>query len=155
MIAGIISDTHGRVPEQVFTYFKHVDRIIHAGDVGEEQVLTELETLAPVTAVYGNVDTFPLVSKLERVRFFSLGKIHFCLTHIISTPKAFSYELFKMKRVVQVVIFGHTHIAEKTEHNGVLFVNPGSASQPKYGKQKSIALMEITNDQLDVRFIYF
>lgn len=155
MILGLISDTHGRVPAEVFKYFKGVDRIIHAGDIGDEQVIAELKTLAPVIAVYGNVDGFPLVSHLERIRFFTLEKRRFCLTHIIGTPKAFSYELFRINREVDVVIFGHTHIAEKTEHNGILYVNPGSASHPKHGKQKSVAIMDVTEGQLDIRFIYY
>ncbi len=155
MIVGIISDTHGRVPAEVYKYFKHTDRIIHAGDIGNQQVITELETLAPVIAVYGNVDGFPLVSNLERIHFFSLENKKICLTHIVSTPKVFSYELFKMNREVDIVVFGHTHIAEKTEYNNVLFVNPGSASYPKYGKQRSVALMDLTEQNCDVRFIYF
>ena len=155
MLIGIISDTHGRIPAEVHTYFKHVDRIIHAGDIGEKQVITELETIAPVIAVYGNVDGFPLISDYERIRFFSLENKRFCLTHIVSTPKAFSYELFRMNREADIVVFGHTHIAEKNEYNNILFVNPGSASHPKYGKQRSVALMELTEQQCDVRFIYF
>ncbi|HID39321.1 MAG TPA: metallophosphoesterase [Calditrichaeota bacterium] len=155
MIIGIISDTHGRVPAEVHKYFKQVDQIIHAGDIGNPQVITELKTLAPVIAVYGNVDGFPLVSDLKRIRFFSLENKRFCLTHIVSTPKVFSYELFRMNREVDIVIFGHTHIAEKKEYNSILFVNPGSASHSKPGKQKSVALMELTQQRCDIRFIYF
>jgi len=155
MVIGIISDTHGRVPVEVHKYFEHVDQIIHAGDIGNKHVITELETIAPVIAVYGNIDVYPLISEYERIRFFSLENKRFCLTHIISTPKAFSYELFKINREVNVAIFGHTHIAEKSEYNNILFVNPGSASHPKYGKQRSVALMELTERHLDVHFIYF
>ena len=61
---GIISDTHGVLSPEVHNLFAGVDQIIHAGDIGGEDILFELETIAPVVAVYGNTDTGALRRRL-------------------------------------------------------------------------------------------
>ncbi|HID40338.1 MAG TPA: metallophosphoesterase [Calditrichaeota bacterium] len=155
MKVGLISDTHGKVAPEVFTIFNDVELIIHAGDIGNEQVIIELSSIAPVKAVYGNSDYFPLVSRYKRIDFFLLNKFCACLTHIVSSPKTFAFQLFKMDRCVDVVIYGHTHRVEQARFKDILFINPGSASQPRYGKSKSVALMEITDDDILVDFKYF
>lgn len=155
MKVGLISDTHGHLAPEIFDLFKGVELILHAGDIGSEQVITELSALAPVRAVYGNTDRFPLVSHYKRIDFFKLEKYCACLTHIVSSPKTFAYELFKMNKCVDLVIFGHTHRAEQSRFKDILFINPGSASQPRYGKTRSVGLLEIVNNQVKVEFKYF
>ncbi len=152
---GLISDTHGSLAAEVFDLFAGVDLIAHAGDVGNEEVLFELKTIAPVRAVYGNVDSFPIRGKYPRVDFFEFAGKHFCLTHIIGSQKSFAFELFKMNKKVDVVVYGHTHKAEQTEFEQILFVNPGSASQPRYSPKRSVAVLEIKGKQLAVKFKYF
>ncbi len=155
MKVGLISDTHGRLAAEVFELFKEVELILHAGDIGSEDILVELKTIAPVKAVYGNSDRFPLVSRLKRVEFFKLEKFCACLTHIVSSPKTFAFQLFKMNKCADLVIFGHTHRAEQTRFKDTLFINPGSATQPRYGKARSVALLEIVEDDVKVEFKYF
>ncbi len=155
MRVGLISDTHGQLAPQIFDLFQGVELILHAGDIGNEQIITELAALAPVRAVYGNTDRFPLVSRYKRIDFFMLGKFCACLTHIVSSPKSFAYELFKMNKCVDLVIFGHTHRAEQSRFKDILFINPGSASQPRYGKTRSVALLEIEHTEVKVKFKYF
>src|SRR5260370_42324070 len=67
MRLGVISDTHGLLRAEVFEAFKEVDHILHGGDVGTWEILVELQTLAPVTAVYGNTDAPELRGKLTQV----------------------------------------------------------------------------------------
>src|SRR5439155_20816213 len=81
MRLGIISDTHGLLRPQVFDVFKGVDHILHGGDVGKSEILTDLETLAPVTAVYGNVDDRELRSRLPQVAEVELDGFAIVLTH--------------------------------------------------------------------------
>ncbi|APF16930.1 phosphodiesterase, MJ0936 family [Caldithrix abyssi DSM 13497] len=155
MKVGLISDTHGYLAPEVFSIFEGVELILHAGDIGNEQVIAELSAIAPVKAVYGNSDRFPLVSRYKRMNFFRLQKFYVCLTHIVSSPKTFAFQLFKMDKNVDVVIFGHTHRAEQARFKDILFVNPGSASQPRYGKAKSVAIMVVSNENIKVDFKYF
>lgn len=153
MRIGVIADTHNFLPATVFDVFKGVDQIIHAGDIGDEHILKELRTMAPVRAVYGNMDRFPLVSQLRRMDFFCIENYHFCLTHIIVNHKAFSYELFKMNKKVDVVIHGHTHRPEKEYYNKILFINPGSASQPRGLGRASVGLLSLRQDKADFEIV--
>ena len=81
MRLGIISDTHGLLRPQVFDVFKEVDHILHGGDVGKSEILTDLEALAPVTAVYGNVDDRELRSRLPQVAEVELDGFAIVVTH--------------------------------------------------------------------------
>src|SRR5207247_3946814 len=78
---GVISDTHGLLRPEVFDVFNKVDHILHAGDVGEPQILIELEALAPVTAVYGNVDPPELRARLPQVAHLELDGFDIVVTH--------------------------------------------------------------------------
>ena len=155
MRIGLISDTHGYLPAEVFGIFKGVDLILHAGDVGREEVLIELASIAEIKAVYGNVDHYPLRGKLKNIEFFEREDVKFCLTHIIPSPKTFAFQLFKMNREADVVVFGHTHKPEQVRFNDILFVNPGSATQPRYSQNRSVALLEIEGKKISVEFKYF
>ncbi|NOX89422.1 MAG: metallophosphoesterase family protein [Calditrichaeota bacterium] len=155
MQVGLISDTHGTLPAEVFKLFSGVDLILHAGDIGKEDIIIELSAVAPVRAVFGNTDHFPLVSHYKRIDFFKLGHFNACLNHIIGTPKSFAFQLFKMNKKVDVVIYGHTHKAGQTRFNQILFVNPGSASQPRYGQLRSVAILNVEQTNIEIEFKYF
>ena len=154
MKIGIISDTHNNLPSAVYDVFAGVDMIIHAGDIGSVNIITDLEAIAPVKAVYGNMDSYPLVSRYRRIEFFNIKNYSCCLTHIIASHKAFSYELFKMSPKVDLVIHGHTHHAENTTFNNILFVNPGSASQPRSGGRGSVGILIAEDNKVDFQLIY-
>ncbi|MEJ2052563.1 MAG: metallophosphoesterase family protein, partial [Calditrichaceae bacterium] len=144
MKVGVISDTHNHLPGSVFDIFADVELIIHAGDIGRENILTDLKTIAPVKAVFGNMDRFPLVSDLKRMDIFMLEECKICLTHIIGTHKTFAFELYKKNIQVDAVIHGHTHRAENLVFNKILFLNPGSVTQPRSGSRGSVGLLHIT-----------
>jgi putative phosphoesterase len=97
MRIGIISDTHGHLPAQVFSIFKRVDYIFHAGDIGNQSIISDLEILCPVFAVYGNIDTWPVVSKYPSFLLKELNSKLIYLTHDIVSIKLHRYELFKKK----------------------------------------------------------
>ncbi len=155
VLIGLISDTHGVLPAEVFSLFDGVDLILHAGDVGSEDVLIELGTIAPVIAVSGNTDRYPLLARLKNKEFIERSGLKICLTHIIASPKTYAFQLFKMNRKVDVVVFGHTHKPARLLFNDILFVNPGSASQPRYSKGRSVALLSAHEGELFVDFKYF
>ncbi|HEU4801484.1 MAG TPA: metallophosphoesterase family protein [Gemmatimonadales bacterium] len=144
MRLGIISDTHGKLLPEVFEVFKGVDRILHAGDVGSADILTELEALAPVTAVYGNTDGWGLRAKLPRVAKLRLDGFDIVVTHGdqfgTPTPEAL-HEAFPEG---EILVFGHTHRPlVETVDVVVTAMNPGSAGAPRHGLPPSVGIMEL------------
>ena len=131
MKLGLISDTHGQVPNAVHTALAGVDYILHAGDVGPMDVITELEAIAPVHAVLGNTDygiTLP-VTRLEE-----LGGRTILIHHIVDVdfPSQTVRELLSTEKP-EIVVFGHTHMPFDELRSRIRFINPGSASQPRGG----------------------
>ncbi|MGC3957561.1 MAG: metallophosphoesterase family protein [Verrucomicrobiota bacterium] len=151
MKLGLISDTHGFLDPRLPRIFKGVDHILHAGDIGPDFLIAQLEAIAPVTAVLGNNDNSPCFP-LTQIK--ALGDVKFLVHHIV-TPRALSEEL--KARVAQerpeVVMFGHSHQKFDQVVNGVRFINPGYAGKPKFGAERSVALLEMTGKNLDVRFV--
>ncbi len=137
MLIGVISDTHGWLRPEVFEHFENVDRIIHAGDIGSADVLQELESLAPVQAVYGNVDRFPLIERLPDRLFLNLEKVPIFVTHIGGKPKEIQ-DRYPDAKDAKIVIFGHSHRALKAEHAGILYFNPGSAGPQRFGLSPTV-----------------
>lgn len=155
MKIGLISDTHNQLPARVFDDFAGVDLIIHAGDIGSQRVLDELKIIAPIKAVYGNMDNHPLTGNLCRTDFLKIEGAFLCITHIVNSPRSFAYELFKMGKKTDIVIFGHTHRAEQVWFNHILFINPGSAVQARDGRGPSVAILTIEEGKAQVDFIFF
>ena len=151
MKLGIISDTHGRVPNAVHDALAGVDHILHAGDVGPVDVLTELEAIAPACAVLGNTD-HGLALPETRVEEFAGHK--FLIHHIVdvSMPSQQVRALLAEEQP-DVVVFGHTHIPFHKKINGVLYLNPGSACQPRDFSAPGVAIVDCAPTGLDVRFV--
>ena len=145
---GVISDTHGHIPPWVPKAFHEVDLIIHAGDIGEQTVLNKLSKIAPVVAVRGNMDFGKWTQQLPESEIIEIGQIVLYLLHIESRlgadPSATDFK---------AVISGHTHRPNVYEKNGIMFINPGSASYPKFGHPASAALIQIKGDDLQVQII--
>jgi putative phosphoesterase len=146
MLVGVISDTHGRFHPAIPTHFAGVEHILHAGDIGNARVITQLAALAPITAVTGNVDWGgPLDRDYQRIEQITLGDCTIYMTHIGGRPAKLISTL--PTPTPQVYIFGHSHVALVEELNGVLFLNPGSAGPARFGKQPSLALLTIEDGQ--------
>lgn len=153
MKIGVLSDTHGHLPGRIFDVFAGVDIIIHAGDICDADILTDLAALAPVRAVYGNMDQAMMHGQLKRVEFIEVEGQTICVTHIVQSKKNFAYELLKMGRKPQVVIYGHTHMPDAHRFNGILFLNPGSAVQPRGGSFPSVAILTVQDGKAEAEFI--
>lgn len=144
MRLGIISDTHGTLPSEVFEIFDEVDQILHAGDVGDPGILVELEAIAPVTAVYGNTDGFDLRDRLPQVAAPEIDGFYFTVTHGDQFGTPGPQVLRQAFPNAEVIVFGHTHrpvleLVDKT----VTVMNPGSASFPRGGLAPSVGIMEL------------
>ena len=151
-VIGVVSDTHGLVRPALLEALRGVDSIVHAGDVGPEEVLTELETLAPVFAVYGNVDRFPLLDRLPEHRILEVGSTRIFVTHIGGTPEQM-HERFPELASCQIAIFGHSHRPLQQNSGGILFFNPGSAGPRRFKLPVTAGQLLIDADQFSARIL--
>jgi putative phosphoesterase len=124
-LLGLVSDTHGLLRDSVKIALSGVGLIIHAGDIGRRGVLEELESIAPVVAVRGNVDSgFPDLSLTEMV---SVNNQLIYILHDLAT-----LDLVPEKAGISMVVSGHSHKARIERKNGVLYVNPGSIGPRRF-----------------------
>ncbi len=142
MRIGLISDTHGQLRPEVFEHFHNVALILHAGDVGSEDVLTELATLAPVHAVIGNIDSSPLTERLPEVQELKLRRRNIVVTHGHRLGSPTPELLRRAHPAAQIIIYGHTHQPYVGRADGVLVVNPGAAGPARFRLKPSIAILE-------------
>lgn len=137
---GIISDTHGLLRPQVAEVFANVDHILHAGDIGGEDVLRALRKLAPVTYVGGNNDDGSDGLDIVRV---TLGGTRILLTHILpkpEKPRAAVVASLK-KQPADLVVFGHSHLPHNEVINGVTFFNPASAGPKRFSNPVLVGML--------------
>jgi hypothetical protein len=146
MKIGVISDTHGWLDPKVPELFAGVSHILHAGDIGADAIIVELETIAPVTAVIGNTDSSPTFRPTEVV---TLAGRKFLVHHIVD-PHALKEEL--QLRIARerpdAVVFGHTHKAFCETIGGVLYLNPGYAGKPKSGTERTMAILHCDGKEI-------
>ncbi|WP_373500089.1 metallophosphoesterase family protein [Desulfococcus sp.] len=147
---GVLSDTHGMLRDCVYPPFETVDLIIHAGDVGREEVLRELKKMAPVIAVRGNTDGRWAEDVLPLLEMVSVGGVMLAVLHDLN-------DLDMDPRVagVDAVISGHTHQPLIETRNGVLYLNPGSIGPRRFDYPVSAALLEINGVTLAPRILTF
>ena len=124
---GVISDTHGLLRPEACRALEGVERILHAGDIGDEAVLESLARLAPVTAVSGNNDHGPWTRALPQTVEVRIGSLTVVMTHILASLVAEAEALG-----ASVVVYGHSHRPENVRRGGVLFFNPGSAGPRRF-----------------------
>ena len=150
-VVGLISDTHGLVRPDVHDALAGVELILHAGDVGGDEILDELEQIAPVLAVYGNTDP-PGVSRLksEIVRDFGGVSIHVTHGHELGAPTP---EKLLARYPHDVLVYGHTHRPLVTRAGGRLVVNPGAAGPRRFNLLPSVARLTIDGGAADAELV--
>lgn len=155
---GVISDTHGYLDSVVLDVLAGVDLIIHAGDIGDAAILTALETIAPVKAVAGNLDSGELGERLPSEICDNLGKVHFVVGHkrkkLMKRFLAGKLGHGKESTPPDLVVFGHEHQPSVMWTDHTLFLNPGSASSPyEEDETPTVAIVKTCDCGLSVRFI--
>lgn len=143
MRIGLISDTHGRLRKEVFDRLEGVERILHAGDIGPPDLLTELRTLAPVTAVFGNTDGFDIRAEVPEVAELELGGHRVVVVHGHQLGSPTPERLRGAHPSARVIVYGHTHRPLVEESDGVLVVNPGSAGAARFGIPPSVGVLTV------------
>jgi putative phosphoesterase len=151
MKIGVISDTHGFLDPKVFELFTGVSHILHAGDIGPDAIIRDLETIAPVTAVIGNTDSSPT---FHLTKVVTLAGCKFLVHHIVEphAPKE-EFRLRVARERPDAVVFGHTHKAFCEMIDGVLFFNPGSAGKPRFGRGRTAAILHCEGKEIRHEFI--
>jgi len=150
MRVGVVSDTHGRLHERVLELFAGVDRILHAGDVGSEDVLTYLGAVAPVTAVRGNMDRYAGAWRLpEELRL----EIEGLAVVVVHDGAKWLRSRDPVAEAVDVLVSGHTHRPVAETFDGYLHLNPGSASRAGAGGTRTVALLEVDDGRPQARIV--
>ncbi len=144
MRLGVIADTHGLLRPEVFDVFHDVDHILHAGDLGPIDVLTQLESLAPVTAVYGNTDGPEVRSRLPQVAQVELDGFRIVVTHGDQLGSPTPDKLHAAFPEAEILVFGHTHRPLLTLVDVVVTViNPGGAGPRRFDLPPSVGILEL------------
>ena len=138
MIIGVISDTHGLLRPEAVELLRGSEHIIHAGDIGAPEIVGELEKIAPVSAIRGNVDTQAWARRFAETEVVELAGLFLYVIHdanaIDLNPKAAGFA---------AVISGHSHKPKQEVKNGVLYFNPGSAGPRRFKLPISVGRLTI------------
>jgi putative phosphoesterase len=144
MKIGLISDTHGLLRDEAIEALAGVDHILHAGDVGQPEVLERLREVAPLDAIKGNVDTDPWSDDLPTTNLVELAGASFYLVHSIDwldiDPKAAG---------VDIVVCGHSHAPAMSLSRGVYTINPGSAGPRRFSLPVTLALLCVADGVME------
>jgi hypothetical protein len=148
VIIGVISDTHGLLRPEALAALQGSHYIIHAGDIGDPQILDKLAEIAPVTAVRGNVDHGAWAKKIPETNVLEIGKISLYILHSIE-----ELDLKPETANFAAVVYGHSHLPKQEWKNGVLYFNPGSAGPRRFKLPVSVGLLLMTNGKLEPEIV--
>jgi putative phosphoesterase len=144
---GLISDTHGLLRKEAVEALRGSELIIHAGDVGTPEILEELKKIAPVVAVRGNVDTEPWAQALPETAVAEAGAVMIYVLHDVK-----ALDLNPAAAGFHIVVSGHSHKPGKSERDGVLYVNPGSAGPRRFQLPVTVAHLRLGGTPYKVEF---
>jgi putative phosphoesterase len=148
MHIGVISDTHGLLRPEALAVLHGSQYIIHAGDVGDPQILDKLSAIAPVTAVRGNIDHGAWAQKIPSTNVLEIGEVSIYVLHSLQEldlkPEAANFA---------AVIYGHSHIPKQELKNGVLYFNPGSAGPRRFKLPVSVGRLTIKDGKIAAKIL--
>jgi putative phosphoesterase len=145
---GLISDTHGLLRPEAVSFLRGCDHIVHGGDIGHAEILTQLSALAPVTAVRGNNDNGPWAEGLAQTQLVQIGEIFVYALHDIA-----QLDIDPGGAGVHVVVSGHSHKPLVEHRDGVLYVNPGSAGPRRFSLPISVAELVVEGSAVSARLV--
>jgi putative phosphoesterase len=149
LIVGLISDTHGLLRPKALDLMRGSDFIVHAGDIGDPEVVPALARLAPVTAVRGNIDTGAWAQSIPQTEVLEVdGSTRLYVLHTIR-----DLDLDPAAAGFQVVVYGHSHHPEIRWKDGVLYVNPGSAGPRRFSLPNSVGRLYVSAGKVSADLI--
>jgi hypothetical protein len=143
MKIGIISDTHGLLRPEAVERLAGVGHIIHAGDIGQSDVISGLRRIAPVTAVRGNVDRGEWAAGYPPTELVKLGGRFFYVLHNLA-----ELDLDPIAAGIAVVVSGHSHRPKIETVDGVVYLNPGSAGPRRFSLPIALATLDLSGKEL-------
>ena len=146
MLIGVISDTHGLLRPEALAALRGVDHILHAGDVGDAEILRQLRQLAPVTAIRGNIDRSGPCSRLPEIEIVELAGKSIYMLHDRN-----QLDLDPVAAAIAAVISGHSHAPAIEWRRDVLYFNPGSAGPRRFSLPVSLGFLEVDGATLKPR----
>jgi len=158
MKIAVLSDTHIPIvaqdlPKQVYDGIAGVDLILHAGDIVDLEVINRLSKIAPVKAVYGNMDGDQITSMLPKKDVIKIDSLSIGLIHGWGAPSSLIELVTKEFKGVDAIIFGHSHIPLSQIKNGILYFNPGSPTDRIFAPYNSYGILEIENGKIIPKII--
>jgi uncharacterized protein len=151
-VIGLISDTHGLVRPSVHDALEGVELIFHAGDVGDDDILDELATIAPVLAVQGNTDP-PGNPRTPLFLDRTIGALAVHVSHGHEMGSPAPEKLLLAYPAADVIVYGHTHRQLVTRADGRLVVNPGAAGPRRFDLKPSVARLTIDHQLAEIEII--
>ena len=157
---GVIADTHipdraSAIPQKILDDFKNVNMVIHLGDIVEFSVLEQLKAVCGnVEAVWGNMDSLEVKEKLPERVIIKVGKYKIGITHGFGHPKKLVNLVARKfkKDELDIILFGHSHLPFNEQRDGILFFNPGSATDKIFSPFNSYGIIEI-DDKIKAQII--
>jgi putative phosphoesterase len=148
VIIGVISDTHGLQRPGALAALQGSDYIIHAGDIGDPQILDKLAAIAPLTAVRGNIDHGAWANKIPTTNVLEVGEISIYVLHNLQ-----ELDLKPEAAKFAAVVYGHSHVPKQEWKNGVLYFNPGSAGPRRFRLPLSVGRLRIKDGRIDAKIL--
>jgi putative phosphoesterase len=149
---GLLSDTHGHLDPKIFDYFKDVDEIWHAGDVGDMSVIEELENFKPVKGVYGNIDGHEVRAAWPKNQVFDCEGLKVLITHIAGKPYKYVKDAHEkiQREKPDVFVCGHSHIllVQFDKNINSMWLNPGACGIKGFHKTKTILRFDVGGKEL-------
>jgi len=143
ILVGLISDTHGLIRPEAIQALRGCDVLIHAGDVGDPEVIEQLRALAPTFVVRGNIDKGAWAASLPATEVVEVGGRSIYVLHDLS-----QLDLDPVAAGFAAVVSGHSHQPSIQSRNGVLYVNPGAAGPRRFKLPVTVALLRVTGDAM-------
>jgi putative phosphoesterase len=151
MKIGVISDTHNFLDPKIPGLFAGVSHILHAGDIGNATIISELEEIAPVTAIHGNTD---MNLPFKETEIIELAARKFLIHHIVNPHAPGERVRERIERLQpRVVVFGHTHKRFCETIGGILFFNPGYSGKPKLNIERTAAILYCGEKEIRAEFL--
>ena len=147
-LIGIISDTHGLVRPEALEALEGVEMILHAGDIGNQEVLDTLNEIAPVVAVRGNNDKGEWAQSLPDWEVVEVGDVSIYMRHDVK-----EIDISPSGGGFRVVVSGHSHKPSVAEERGVLYINPGSAGPRRFTLPVSVAHLRVGDAEVQAKII--
>ena len=152
MKIGLMSDTHSFLDAKVFEYFKEVDEIWHAGDIGTEGVADALEKFKPLRAVFGNIDNQEIRHRFPENMRWNANGLEVFMTHIGGYPGKYPSRIKEELKATKPDLFicGHSHILKimPDKHLNLIHINPGACGNEGWHKVKTLVRFDIENGKI-------